>query len=661
MNTNHLQQRLFTPCRTHGAMKKERNGRQTKPSRVLAAIICLTMLAVSGGCATGGDAATRAANEAEQSVTVSSEAQTGTTSAPEGTLAPMGGGMAMSSTGTAVTVEPSPATADISDRDRQGTWEADGAIEIVCTGKTAAISSVGATITDGVLTITRGGTYVLSGSLTGRIVVSATKDDKIQLVLNALSVTSGDGPALWVTQADKTFVTLESGTQNTLTDGSAYSSEICDDEGEPDACIFSKDDLTINGAGALTVNGGYKHGIVTKNDLVLVDAQLAVNAAGDGLKGTDAVYVSGNAGVSVTASSDAVQTKGVFVLESGKMTLTAGDDGIQADENLTVRGGTVNILESCEGMESLMLCVTGGDVSIVASDDGMNATAASTDTTGASAEAEDAAAATGLATPALASEPVEQPNEKAQPNAAGAPQPGQGGAWNPGETGGDGRVADEAEKFAFVEGALIAVTGGTVNLQAGGDGLDSNGDLLITGGTVYVSCLDGTADSALDYNGGAAVTGGVVMAAGSAGMAATFGVSSTQAVLTVTAESALSGGVQVRLTNASGETLASFTPVNDWQNIVISAPGLAVGQIDTLLCGDATVCETELTDTLTTYGSAVGLAGGGGFDGGKGGGARPAGMQGNPGPNGGGPGAPNGQTDAPDAQSGATAQVQDNG
>ena len=128
--------------------------------------------------------------------------------------------------------------------------------------------------------------YVLSGALSdGRIVVEATDQDKIQLVFDGVSVHSGDGPAVYVKQANKVFVTLAEGTSNTLSDSATYTLEEGTDE--PNAALFSKDDLTINGTGSLEVAGSYAHAVNSKDDLVITGGTLTVTAVEDGLRGRD--------------------------------------------------------------------------------------------------------------------------------------------------------------------------------------------------------------------------------------------------------------------------------------------------------------------------------------------------------------------------------------
>lgn len=275
------------------------------------------------------------------------------------------------STNVGVTAEISAKHAALSDRDMRGEWDAASAVHIALSGASATVDGTGAAFQDGKLTISKAGTYVLSGALSGCVVISAKKDDKVQLVLNGADVACSIGPALTVSKADKTFVTIAAGTINTLSDAAVYSDQ--DDDGEPDACLFSKGDLTINGAGTLTVTGAYRHGIVSKDALIIHDTKLSVTANGDGLKSNDGTTVAGNGALTVTAARDALETEGDCIIETGAHVLNAGNDGIHADGGVYINGGTVDVQSSTEGLEGLAVCISGGDVSVVASDDGINA------------------------------------------------------------------------------------------------------------------------------------------------------------------------------------------------------------------------------------------------------------------------------------------------
>jgi hypothetical protein len=195
--------------------------------------------------------------------------------------------------------------------------------------------------------ITTAGTYVFSGTLTGyQIRVKINDTDKAQIVLKNAHITSSDGPAIYILSGDKTFITLAEGTENSLTDTEKYTLE---DGDEPNACLFSKSDLTINGTGELTVTGNYNHGIYSKDDISLASGTLNVTAVNDAIKGKDFVQIAGgtynlNAGSDGLVSSNVDDTAlGYIVIQDGTFDITANNDGIQAETVLQIENGTFNI------------------------------------------------------------------------------------------------------------------------------------------------------------------------------------------------------------------------------------------------------------------------------------------------------------------------------
>lgn len=165
-----------------------------------------------------------------------------------------------------------------SDRDRSGAWDESKAVSITLNGNSAACDGSGVEIDGSVVTITAEGVYVLSGTLDdGCIVVNATKDEKVQLVLDGVTITSSGFAPIYVKQADKVFVTLADGSLNTLTNGGSFTAI---DENDVDAVIFSKDDLTLNGTGSLTVNSPAGHGVVGKDEVTITGGSLVATGSG---------------------------------------------------------------------------------------------------------------------------------------------------------------------------------------------------------------------------------------------------------------------------------------------------------------------------------------------------------------------------------------------
>ncbi len=247
---------------------------------------------------------------------------------------------------------------EYSDFDLMDTWDADTATTIAFAGETAQINGDGAALTEKTLRIDKEGTYVLQGEFTGSVLVSIAKTEKVQLVLNGATIRSEDTAAIYISSADKVVVTLAEGTENTLRDGSDY---VRESGAEPNACLFSKDDLTINGTGSLTVFGNSNNGIGTKNDLKIVSGNLSISASKNALKGNDSVRIL-DGSISAVICADGIKSdneteadKGFVSISGGTLDLNCTDDGIQAVTGVTIsEGASVKMhaadkLVNCDG------------------------------------------------------------------------------------------------------------------------------------------------------------------------------------------------------------------------------------------------------------------------------------------------------------------------
>lgn len=208
------------------------------------------------------------------------------------------------------------------------------------------VTGQGATVSGNTVTITTAGSYLISGTLTdGQIAVNVEKTEKVRLILNGVSVTNTKTACIYVMSADKVGITLVRGTENVFTDAKKYT-EI-DEKGNPNACIFSKDDLTINGYGSLTVNGNYNNGIGCKNDLAIVTGTITVKAPNNAVKAKDSFRMHDGV-LTVKSDDDAIKidgeddvAKGFIFIEGGALNLTAVDDALTATYNITITGGLV--------------------------------------------------------------------------------------------------------------------------------------------------------------------------------------------------------------------------------------------------------------------------------------------------------------------------------
>ena len=505
----------------------------------------------------------------------------------------------------------------VTDRDLEGTWEEDGATKISLSDDGCAVDGAGA-VADGTTgTITAGGTYVLTGQMSaGQVVVNAD-GEKVQLVLDGVSVTSTDSAAILVRAAKKVWLTLADGTQNKLATSDSFAE---DDEYSIDGAVWCKSDLTINGTGALTVSSAEGHGIVCKDELALVSGDVEVEAARHAVQAQDAACVvagtwsltAGTDGihcgddddaekgsvlivggtVSIDAASDGVDAANVLEVDGGEVTVSAGDDGLHSERALQVDGGTVTVTKSYEGLEGSTVTVNGGVIDVTSSDDGVNAAG---DPTGdSSAEAADAGASGPEAAAGQPGDPMgggqapagdgraPEDADAQAPTSTGQVPAGSGGQV-PEDAGGQAPGADGDMDYDST--AQVTINGGKLTIQAGGDGIDSNGNLTVTGGETYVFGPVSDGDGSLDFAGTGTITGGVVMCAGSSGMAQNFADASTQGSMLVSASG--QAGDAIQLVDEDENVVASCEARTSYSCVLVSAPGVESGKTYTLTCGDA--------------------------------------------------------------------------
>lgn len=234
------------------------------------------------------------------------------------------------------------------DRDYESSYNEGESIRIQLNGTSASASADSVKISGTTITITEEATYVISGTLNdGRIVVEADDTAKLQLVLNGVNINSKNTAALSILSADKVFVTLADGTENVLSNGGAFESI---DENNIDGAIYSRQDLTWNGSGTLTVTSPAGHGIVCKDDLVFTGGTYMISAASHGLDANDSVRIA-EASISIDAGKDGIHAEntddaslGFVYILSGTMDIEAEGDGISASAYLQVQDGTIRLL-----------------------------------------------------------------------------------------------------------------------------------------------------------------------------------------------------------------------------------------------------------------------------------------------------------------------------
>ena len=599
-------------------------------------------------------------------------------------------------------------------KDQDGDWDTSSATVITLTGDGADISGNGAYTNDGNVVITNAGYYVVTGSLTdGYISVDAYDSSKVFIQLAGVEINCSDDACIRVDQADKVFLTLAQGSQNILTSGSTYTDEALEDG--TDGAIFAHDDLTINGSGSLTVTAEYRHGIAANDDLVITGGNITVTAPADGVRGNDSLRIkdasitvdAGDDGLvtsneeengylyiesgtlNITAADDAIHTTGEITMAGGDVTITAGDDGIHSDTAFYISDGTLLINDCYEGVEALIIEVSGGDITIYPEDDGFNANGNSSGQMGGMGGGQmqgppDMGSANGgmPAGPGMGATDGEMPASPdmgatdgempASPDMGAtdgempaAPDMGStDGAAAPDMNSADGSTQSASETTTEEE-TYLSISGGTITIinENGNDadGLDSNGDIRISGGTIYVSLKGDGSNSAVDYgseSGGVAeITGGTIIACGASSMAEAFDSTSTQASILYNTSTTAEAGTTLAIEDADGNVLLSWDVPCSFSSALISCPEMEVGGTYTVVIGD-NVEEITLEEVSASYGDAQSSMFGGNMNwggmesrgqGGPGGGQTPPDMSGS-----GNTGMAAGQTPPDMAQSGDT-------
>ena len=322
-----------------------------------------------------------------------------------------------------------------------------------------------------------------------------------------------------------------------------------------------------------------------------------------GIKAGNALTIN-DGDFTIDSADDSLHSNYSINITNGSFALSSGDDGIHADAYLTIDGGAIDISECYEGLEAAQLTLNGGTTTLVASDDGLNAAG------GGEYELTEDGLVLKTAETTTSTETADTPAK-----------------------GGGGRGGMMAE-----DNCDIFINGGTLIVDAGGDGLDSNGNITVTGGTVLVFGPTSGADSAIDCDGESSISSGTVAAFGSSGMAQGLDSSGDQSVLMVTWNETQSAQTRISLCDENGQILFSVEPQKDFQSAVISTSGMTSGMTLGLYTGgttssdsqiitmgeltDATkLCDVTLSDEMTSISSdgsertqmGMGVMGGGRF------------------------------------------------
>lgn len=467
--------------------------------------------------------------------------------------------------------------------DLTANYDESKASKISLQGTTATVSGNGVTVSGSTVEITKAGTYIVEGTATSvQLKVAAGKEDEVQIVFKNVTLKNTEAPVL-VDTAKKVILTLADGTKNEVADESTSTVK---------GAIYSDSDLTINGKGSLTVTGAASNAIKSKDGIRIVDATVTTTAKKHGVAANDFVNVTG-ATLNLSADEDGIHSDneddvllGNIYLTNTNITVNAGDDGINASNTMLIdEGATIDVQKSEEGLEARLIHQVGGTVTVKSSDDGLNAK----DWTLESSEGQ----GPGQQTKTVKAEAANVKN------------------------------LDQAGEVKVV------IDGGTLTVDAEGDGLDANGSIEINGGTVVVNGPTSGANAALDYDDNGKLNGGTVLFVDNGEMTMGFGSDSSQAFLMASVQG--TAGTTVEVVDSSGKTVASLKASKAFSTVLISSPEIKEGEKYTIKVGSNSTTATASKQAANTGGRpGQGGPGGGGQPGQGGPGGQP-GQGGRPG------------------------------
>ncbi len=497
-------------------------------------------------------------------------------------------------------------------KDNNSTFNMTDANTIYLNEDSIEYAGSGATVDGSNITITSKGTYILTGTLNnGSIIIDADNED-VELVLANCNITSENSACIYTKAADKTVIVLANETVNTLTDGENYTYTDETNE-EPNSCIFSKDDLAITGAGALIVNGNFNNGITGKDDLRILNGYIYVTAKGyvyidggsfeidsqaKGIKAYTNIIIN-NGEFNITTIDDGIHSNGYCTINNGNIKIDADDDGIHADTSLVINGGIVDVLESYEGLESENIVINGGDIKVKAQDDGINAAGGNTtsDTTTNNTTTKDTTTkdTTTKATTGE-SESLDEQHMK----------------------GGNGGFGGMGSQMGGQSTGILTINGGNVYVNADGDGLDCNGSVTMTGGTVIVEGPTNSANGSLDYDGSFTVSGGTLLAVGASGMAQGPTSDSTICGIITNATTQNTSGT-LKILDSNDSVVFEYEFTKNVQNIVFCSETLKENVEYSILLNESEIINFTASGIASNESTGGMFGGGSAPDGGAGG------------------------------------------
>lgn len=492
---------------------------------------------------------------------------------------------------------------DTHEQDSDYTWDISTEIDIVLERDIITCSSTNVNIDGTTATIVAAGNYNIYGTLDdGQIVVETESEDPVRLILNSVNISNSTSAPIYVSNAEKTIVILKDGTQNYLTDASTYIYASSEDD-EPNAALFSKDDLSISGTGSLVISANYEDGIASKDGLIINngtieivaeddgvrgkdylminDGDITIDAGGDGMKSnndedaalgyilikggsfdidaaTDAIQATtdlliqagdfqiitagGSSGSSSSDTAKGLKAGDYIVVEGGSFVLNTYDDAIHSNNNMLINYGTFSISSNDDGIHAdSILIINNGEITITKSYEGIEGRIVAINGGDINVTASD----DGI-------------------NVAGGNDGSAVGSFHP-------------DDYYTSEDHYLSIAGGRIVVYSVGDGVDANGWIEMTGGVVLVHGPTTEREGAIDFDISFDIYGGTLIAAGSSRMAQTPESTDDQFSTLIYFNSSQSAGQLVNIQSEDGTSLMIFKPAKYYDSIAFSSPDLKEG------------------------------------------------------------------------------------
>ena len=516
------------------------------------------------------------------------------------------------------TIDDDPDTGDI-DNSLDYVWDTSNVVIITLNGTSITASPEVVSISGSKVTIVDPGTYKITGSLSdGQIIVNSEDEGNVRLLLDGADIKCSNSSPLYIKKSDKTLIQLVENTTNVLSDGSAYTSQV---EGEPSACLFSNSDLVIYGDGHLNITGNYSDGISSDDALMISSGKITVTAKDDGIRGKDFILVKGG-NINVSSKGDGLKSdnsaesgKGYVYIEYAQLTVSSTTDAISACTSLTIEDGIFNLTsgggssgtfttsaKALKGLTEVVVSkgtftissaddavhsngkvkIDGGTLAISTKDDGIHADA--------SIEIND-----GTITISKSYESLESYSITIN-----------GGKLNM-VSSDDGINATKGSPSEYDDGSKIYINGGSILISSSnGDGLDSNGSAVMTGGTLVIHGPQSQPEVGFDINGTFNVNGGFLFATGpnAGGMIETPSSGSALYSFKASSSSLVTSSSLFHVQDASGKDIVTYKPVRNVYYFVVAAPEIASGSSYSIYTGGTTT--GTLTNGIYTGGSYSG-------------------------------------------------------